>query len=103
MPQKEKESPLSIGNIANYEVIKGNLNKAIKLYTNIPFDREMKFFGKVCLWGKVCIEDIDSFINEGRNMESENNMCDINPSKIVENFTKIKSMLIEFGWKWDNE
>ena len=102
MPLKERDSYLSKGNIANYEVIKGNLDKAIEMYLSIPFDSVIaQSEDIVMLWGNTCMEDIDRFIYESKNRESENNMCDINPSKIVENFTKIKSMLIEYGWKWN--
>ena len=41
MPEQEKNSLISKGNIANYEVVKGNINTAFDLYTSIPFNKIM--------------------------------------------------------------
>lgn len=104
MPNNEKNTLLSKGNIANYEVIKGNLSKAFDLYTSVPFNEIIiENEDKKYLWGHTCIDDIDNFIQTYNGKEDHSWDYDITPSKIVENFTKIKSMLIEFGWEWDNE
>lgn len=102
MPKKEKESLLSKGNLAHYEVIKGNINKALKMYLQIPFNTNMNLNGdQECIWGKVCIKDIDRFIDEGKKTE-DNKYSEITPSRIVNNFSKVKSLLIENGWLWND-
>jgi hypothetical protein len=102
MPSKEKETLLSKGNLAHYTVIKGDLDKALKSYLSTPFDYDMKISSNQGnLWGPTCIEDINMFINESRKLEDSYYDLDIVPSKMVENFERIKSMLIEYGWKWE--
>lgn len=102
MPEQEKNSLISKGNIANYEVVKGNINTAFDLYTSIPFDKIMlETENQKYLWGNVCIDDINKLIQIYQEENSANWDNDITPSKVVENFTKIKSMLIEYGWKWN--
>lgn len=101
MPDNERMSLLTQGNIANYEVIKGNINKAVELYQSIPYDEIMgESEDKTYLWGNVCMEDIDSFINDFKKEEDNGSNYDIVPSKIVKNFTEVKSMLIQAGWEW---
>ena len=101
MPSKEKESTLSKGNLAHYEVIKGNIEKALEMYLAIPYDTYMGESGDMeYVWGTACIEDIEKFINEGKNTKDSSSF-EIMASEIVENFSKIKSLLITHGWNWN--
>ena len=105
MPTKEKESYLSIGYRANYETIKGNFEEAIKLYQSIPFEKEIRFYNddeeETHLWGELCKKDIETFIDEGEKRQDSEYDYDISPSKIVMNFSQIKSLLKNAGWNWD--
>ena len=104
MPDDEKRSLLTQGNIANYEVIKGNINKAVELYQNIPYNVVIgKSEEDTYLWGEVCMEDIDNFIRDWSEREDGDYDYDITPSKLVENFKKTKSLLIQAGWNWKND
>ena len=50
---------------------------------------------------QVCINDIEQFINDYKAKSDSSYNYDIVPSKVVENFTKIKTMLIQAGWEWN--
>jgi len=52
-------------------------------------------------WGHICIKDIESFIEYFKDKKDPSYNYDIIPSKIVKNFTNIKSLLIKAGWKWN--
>lgn len=100
MPECEKNSLLSKGNIANYEVFKGNLDGAFDTYTSTPQNDIIENCeGKT--WMQVCINDIEQFINDYKDKSDSSYNYDIVPSKVVENFTKIKTMLIQAGWEWN--
>lgn len=59
MPQNELESLFVQGNLANLQVMKGEINKAILTYQQKPY----KFFlNQSETWGEVCISDIKFFI-----------------------------------------
>lgn len=105
MPNKEKNDLFTKGNIANYEVFKGNFHKALELYTNIPFDKFMEEYeGKKYSWGEVCINDIEQFISESQGKDDPNYVNDyVLPSTILKNFTEIKSLLIQAGWIWNKK
>ena len=100
MPAKEKKRLLTIGNLANYEVFKGNLSKALELYNSIPYDNIMVMGDELSTWGEVCINDIEYFIKESKDRQDSSYSYDIVPSELLENFTKIKSLLIDAGWIW---
>jgi hypothetical protein len=101
MPANEKKILLTIGNTANYEVFKGNLSKALELYNSIPYDNIMEMGDELSTWGEVCINDIEHFIKESIKKQDSSYSYDIVPSELLENFTKIKSLLIEAGWNWN--
>ena len=100
MPEYEKNSLLSKGNIANYEVFKGNLDRAFDTYTSTPQNDIIENCGGKT-WMQVCINDIEQFINDYKDKSDSSYNYDIVPSKVVENFTKIKTMLIQAGWEWN--
>lgn len=102
MPEREKNSALSKGNIANYKVIKGDFEDALKIYNSLSPDTVVfeGTDGTTAYWRTTCIDDIEMFIHDYSEKEDSTFVCDIVPSKIVENFTKIKSMLIRDGWQW---
>lgn len=103
MPDDEKNSLISQGNMANYEVIKGNIAKALDLYKSVSFDHVMyESNEKTYIWGKVCIDDIERYINEFKDKENNNHNNDIVFSKMVEDFIQIKSLLKQAGWEWPN-
>ena len=104
MPKKEKDDLLTKGNVANLEVLKGNIQKALNIYTSISFDEVMwENEGTKYLWGDVCISDIETFIKESQNLKDSTYNNDIVPSKVSKNFTEIKSLLIQAGWIWNKK
>lgn len=104
MPEKEKNSLFSKGNIANYEVFKGNLDTAFKIYTSVDSNEYVGDFEREeNKWYNVCIDDIEHFIKTNEKEPDTTYDYDITPSKIVENFNKVKSMLIQAGWTWKND
>ena len=71
------------------------------MYLAIPYDTYMGEYGDMeYVWGTACIEDIEKFINEGKNTKDSSSF-EIMPSEIVENFSKVKSLLITHGWNWN--
>lgn len=104
MPERERDCAHSKGNIANYKVMKGELEEARKIYNSLSPETVVAEMsdGTIAHWRSTCIEDIELFINDYGEKEDGPSPSDIVPSKIVENFTKIKSMLMRDGWQWDN-
>ena len=101
MPDYEKKTLITQGNMANYEVIKGNIVKALDLYKSVSFDQVIyESNEKTFIWGKVCIDDIERYINEFKDKENNNNEHGVVFSKMVEDFIQIKSLLIQAGWEW---
>ena len=80
--------------------LKKVLDRAFDTYTSTPQNDIIENCeGKT--WMQVCINDIEQFINDYKDKSDSSYNYDIAPSKVVENFTKIKTMLIQAGWEWN--
>lgn len=59
MPQNEFESTFVQGNLANLQVMRGEIDKAISTYQQKPYNY---FIDPSITWGETCISDIKYFI-----------------------------------------
>lgn len=89
--------------LAHYMTIKGKFTQALEYYISKEYRRLVAYKDTTHNWGDLCTKEIQNFIDmfikeKDYNSQSDN---DLSPSKLVENFIKIKSMLIEYGWKWE--
>lgn len=86
---------------AHYETLKGNIELALKLYTSIDYNTEVRF-NEESNWGESCIHDINSFINQTKNPMYSSSSYEFVPDIVLQNFISVKDSLIEFGWDWNN-
>lgn len=96
MPRKELESPITQVNLADYQVMKGNIDKAVELYQQKPYKY---FLEPSCTWGEACIADIKYFINlfEEHQTSSPNYA-----KKLLHNFREVLKRLMQSNWMRTN-
>ncbi|MBE6231185.1 MAG: hypothetical protein E7117_02325 [Bacteroidales bacterium] len=82
---------------AHYETLKGNIELALKLYTSIDYNTEVRF-NEESSWGESCIHDINSFINQTKNPMYSSSSYEFVPDIVLQHFMYVKDSLIEFGW-----
>lgn len=96
MPKYEFESTYVQGNLANLYVMTGEIDKAILIYNQKPYD----FFLEPSLtWGEVCLSDIRYFINLCKEHINDSYFYDgLNAKKLLKNFEEVLSLLTESSW-----
>ena len=96
MPQNEFASLYTQGNIANLQVMKGNIDNAINLYQQKPFDF---FLTPTATWGDACIADIKFFINLFKeHLDDTHDYYEFNAKKQMSNFEEVLNQLSESLW-----
>lgn len=96
MPKNELESTCVQGNLANLQVLKGDIDKAIELYTKNPYDLLLT---PTSTWGETCIDDINFFINLFKeHLNDGYNLYEFNPHNQISNFEEVLKTLSESSW-----
>lgn len=95
MPKKERENSITQVNFANYQVLKGCINKAVELYQQKPYDY---FISPSKTWGEECIADIKYFINLFKERQHWNNYYGINLKILLHNFNEVLNRLEQSNW-----
>lgn len=96
MPKNELESLFVQGNLANFQVLKNNIDKAIELYTKNPYNL---FLTPTSTWGETCIADIKFFINLFKeHLDDTHDYYEFNAKKQMNNFEEVLRTLSESSW-----
>lgn len=96
MPKSEYESTYVQGNLANLTVMKGDLDEAIRIYQQKPYDY---FINPSLTWGEACISDIAYFINLCKEHLHEASFYDgLNANEIMHKFEKVLKRLQQSSW-----
>lgn len=94
MPKKELGSLYVQGNLANYQVMKGNIEQAVKLYQQKPYGF---IINPTVTWGELCIQDIKFFIDLFKE-HIDNDYYKFNAQEKMEYFEEVLSRLKESSW-----
>ncbi len=96
MPQNELDSLLTQGNLANLQVMKGDVDKAIELYKQNPYNL---FITPNSTWGETCIADIKFFINLfNEHLDDTHDYYNFNAKSQLANFEEVLKQLNESSW-----
>ena len=99
MPRKEFESTFVQGNLANLQVMKGEIDKAIMTYQKFPFDY---FISPSLTWGETCISDIHSFINLCKEHLNDSYFYEgLDANILLHNFEEVLKLLTQSSWMHD--
>ena len=94
MPKNELDSLYAQGNLANYQVMKGNIEQAVKLYQQKPYGF---IINPNVTWGEGCIQDIKFFIDLFKE-HLDNDYYKFNAQEKMEYFEEVLSRLKESSW-----
>lgn len=96
MPRREFESAYVQGNLANLEVMKGEIAKAISIYQQMPYSY---FIEPSLTWGEACISDIKYFINLFKKHRYGKSFPEgLNASSVLSNFEEVLRLLEKSSW-----
>ena len=99
MPQNELKSTFVQGNLANLQVMKGEIDKAIMTYQRFPFDY---FISPSLTWGETCISDIDYFINLCKEHLNDSHFYEgLDANILLHNFEEVLKLLTQSSWMHD--
>ena len=99
MPQNEFESIFVQGNLANLQVMKGEIKEAIATYQQKPYDL---FINPSITWGETCISDINFFINLCNEHLNDNSFYEgLDANIIKHNFEEVLELLTKSSWMQD--
>ena len=100
MPQNELESTFVQGNLANLQVIRGEIDKAISTYQQKPYNF---FIGPSMTWGETCISDIKDFINMCKEHLNDNSFYEgLDANIIMHRFEEVLTELTSSSWMRDH-
>ena len=96
MPQNEFKSFLVQGNLANLQVMKGEISKAVLIYQQFSFDC---FIAPSLTWGEMCMSDIHSFINLCKEHLNDCYFYEgLNANVLLHNFEEVLRLLTKSSW-----
>ena len=96
MPRNEFESLFVQGNLANLQVMKGEINNAVLTYKQIPFDY---FVNPSLTWGETCLSDIKFFINLCKEHLNDSSFYEgLDANIILYNFEETLRLLTQSSW-----
>lgn len=96
MPKNEFDSLLVQGNLANLQVMKGNIDKALKSYQQKPYDLPIT---PTLTWGEACLTDIKYFINLFKeHLNDTHDYYEFNAKKQLTYFEEVLKQLCESSW-----
>lgn len=99
MPQNELKSTFVQGNLANLQVMKGEIDKAIMTYKKFPFDY---FITPSLIWGEACISDIHFFINMCKEHLNDSHFYEgLDANILLHNFEEVLKLLTQSSWMHD--
>lgn len=99
MPQNELKSTFVQGNLANLQVMKGEIDKAIMTYKKFPFDY---FISPLLTWGETCISDIHFFINLCKEHLNDGRFYEgLDANILLHNFEEALKLLMQSSWMRD--
>lgn len=100
MPQNEFESTFVQGNLANLQVMKGEIDKAILTYQQRPYNF---FIGPSMTWGETCIADIKEFIEMCKEHLKDNYFYEgLDANIIMHRFEEVLKELTSSSWMEEN-
>lgn len=96
MPQNELESTFVQGNLANLQVMKGEIDKAISIYQQKPYNY---FIDPSITWGETCISDIKYFIELCKEHLKDNYFYEgLDANIIMHRFEDVLTELTSSSW-----
>lgn len=99
MPRKEFESTYVQGNLANLQVMKGEIDKAIMTYKKFPFGY---FVSPSLTWGEMCISDVHLFINLCKEHLNDGHFYEgLDANILLHNFEEVLKLLTQSSWMYD--
>lgn len=100
MPRDEFESSFVQGNLANLQVMKGEINNAVLTYKQIPFDY---FINPSLTWGgESCLSDIKFFINLCKEHLNDSYFYEgLDANILLHNFEETLRLLTQSSWAKD--
>ncbi len=99
MPKNEFESTFVQGNLANLQVMKGEIKEAITTYQQKPYDF---FINPSITWGETCISDINFFINLCNEHLNDSYFYEgLDANIIKHNFEEVLRLLTKSSWMQD--
>lgn len=100
MPESEFKSAFVQGNLANLQVMKGELDAAILTYKQRQYDF---FIDETSTWGEACILDIKYFIDLCKEHLDDNHFAEgLNAKTILQNFENVLEQLTQSSWMRGN-
>lgn len=100
MPQNELESTFVQGNLANLQVMKGEIDKAISTYQQKPYNY---FIDPSITWGETCISDIKYFIELCKEHLKDNYFYEgLDANIIMHRFEEVLIKLTNSSWMEEN-
>lgn len=98
MPQNEFESAFVQGNLANLQVMKGEISKAVSTYQQHPYDLFL-FINSSLTWGETCMADIHSFIDLCKEHLNDSHFYEgLDANVMLQNFEEVLRLLTESSW-----
>lgn len=100
MPQNEFKSAFVQGNLANLQVLKGEIDKAILTYKQKPYDF---FITPTLTWGEICLSDIKFFIDLCNKHLNDSHFYEgLDANILLHNFEEVLRQLMQSSWMQDN-
>lgn len=99
MPQNEYNSLFVQGNLANLQVMKGEIEQAILTYKQKSYDF---FIDPTLTWGEVCLSDIKYFINLCKEHLNDSHFYEgLDANTLLHNFEEALRLLTQSSWVKD--
>lgn len=99
MPRNEFDSICVQGNLANLQVMKGEIDKAIMTYQQKPYNY---FIFPSLTWGEICMSDINYFLKLCNDHLNDNYFYEgLDANIIKQNFEEVLRLLKESSWMQD--
>lgn len=96
MPRNEFDSLFVQGNLANLQVMKGEINKAVLTYKKFPFNC---FINPSLTWGETCISDIHFFIKLCKEHLNDSYFYEgLDANILLRNFEETLKLLMQSSW-----
>ena len=96
MPTCEYNSSITQVNLADLHALKGNIDRAVELYQQKPYDF---FLMPSCSWGEACIADIKFFIDLFKeHLKDGSDYYNFNAKKQKQNFENVLKILTQSPW-----